>query len=99
MRNALVRLLAGLSVILYATAALAVGAAAHQLPRLVFRRQEGVPAKAASPFAHTGGLATTVIGGGNTTGVGGTGAVKATIPWIKSVAPVVAPGAAPVHRV
>jgi hypothetical protein len=44
-----------LAVILGATAALAVGAAAHQLPRLVFRWLEGVPAKAASPFAHNGG--------------------------------------------
>ena len=42
-----------LAVILGATAALAVRAAADQLPRLVFRWQEGVPTKAASPFAHT----------------------------------------------
>src|SRR4051794_25838137 len=44
-----------LAVILGAPAALAVRAAAHQLPRLVFRWQEGVLAKATSPFAHTGG--------------------------------------------
>ena len=42
-----------LTVILRATAALAVGAAAHQLTRLIFRWQEGLPAEAASPFDHT----------------------------------------------
>jgi len=42
-----------LAVIVCATAALAVGAAAHQLPRLILRRQEGVLAEAASPFDHT----------------------------------------------
>ena len=42
-----------LAVIFSATAALAVGAAAYQLPRLVFRRQEGLLAEPASPFDHT----------------------------------------------
>ena len=42
-----------LAVILGTTAALAVRAAADQLPRLVFRRQEDLRTEAASPFDHT----------------------------------------------
>jgi len=49
-----------LTVMLRATAALAVGAAAHQLTRLIFRWQEAPPAEAASPFDHTAVVASCV---------------------------------------